>query len=214
MYTDWDIYCAFRKAQANYISRPYRLPKNWEKYRRSGVMAKRSLQNIDLAVKKFNGTWFKIDPERYFETGFKILGVKFTYNRFFNPKIIKQYIRDDKMMKRVARLNKESMIESAKFLKRYMSTRTVNPKLSLARQYTALTEANVHLPISHYLQGKIDKFFLVWLIRRGLVVITKEEQASHIPEIIENYRTYVAALNTPQMKRFLDKLGGKLLWLK
>ena len=209
MYTDWDIYCAFRKAQANYLNRPYKLPNNWEKYKRSGALSKKSLQNIELAVKKFNGTWYKIDPERYFDTGFKLLG-KFTYNRFFNPKIIKKYIQDDKMLKRVMRLNKQSMIESAKFVKRYMSKRTVNPKLSLVRQYTALTERNVHVPISHYLQGKIDKYFLVWLIRRGLIVLSEEEKTAHIPEIIENFRMYTATLNNKEMNGFLDKLGGKL----
>lgn len=210
MYTDWDIYCAFRKAQANYLSRPYRLPNNWEKYKRSNALSKKSLQNIELAVKKFNGTWYKIDPERYFDAGFKILGKKFTYNRWFNPKVIKMYIRDDKMLKRCMRLNKKSMIESAKFVKSYMSTRPVNPKLSLVRQYTALSDGNVHLPVAHYLQGKIDKFFLVWLIRRGLVVLSDEERTAHIPEIIENFREYTATLNNPSMNGFLDKLGGKL----
>ena len=110
MYTDWDIYCAFRKAQANYLNRPYRLPKNWEKYKEKSF-SKKARQNIELAVKKFNGTWYKIDPDRYFDTGFKLLGGKFTYNRFFKPKIIKKYIQDDKMLKRCTRLNKRSMIE-------------------------------------------------------------------------------------------------------
>ena len=205
-YTDWDIYCAFRKAQANYLSRPFRLPKDWDTYKRKSL-AKQSLANIELATKKFNGTWFKIDPERYFDTGFKLLGNKFTYVRFFNPKVIKKYIQDDKMVKRCMSLNKKSMLESAKFVKKYMSSREqTNPKISLARQYTVLTEGNTSLPIAHYLQGKIDKFFLVWLIRRGLVKITDEERINHIPEITENYREYLSYLNNKEMNGFLEKL--------
>ena len=32
--TDWDVYCAFRQAQAEFLSRPYTLPKNWEKFKK------------------------------------------------------------------------------------------------------------------------------------------------------------------------------------
>lgn len=204
-YSDWDIYCAFRKAQANFLSRPYRLPKNWEKYKEE-ILVKKSRDNIELITKKFNSTWFKIDPERYFDSGFRILGGKFTYNRFFNDKVMKKYIHDDRMIKRSMNLNKRSMIESAKFVKKYMSSKTINPKLSLIRQYTVLSEGFVSLPIAHYIKGNIDKYFLVWLIRRGLVKVSDEEREFHIPEITENYREYVALLNNPKMSDFLDKL--------
>ena len=203
MITDLDIYVAFRKAQADYLSRPYRLPKNWEKFKER--MAKKNLEALDLATKKFNGVWYKIDPEKYFEAGFKLFGNKFTYIKFFEKKVMKMYISSDKMLKRDMTLSKKALIESAKFVKRYMSTRDVNPKISLVRQYTVLYEGSMSLPVYHYIQGKIDQFFLVWLMRRGLVIVGEDERAQ-IPYIVERYREYLTMLNKVEMMGFLEKL--------
>lgn len=203
MYSDRDIYVAFRKAQANYLSRPYRLPKDWEKFKLR--MAHKNHEALTLATKKFNGTWYKIDPERYFDAGFSLYGKKFTYIKFFEKKVMKKYISQDKMQKRETTLSKKALVESAKFVKRYMSTRHVNPKISLVRQYTVLREGNMSLPVYHYIKGHIDKFFLVWLMRRGLVKITDDERA-HVPYIVEKYREYLTVLNKVELIGFLEKL--------
>lgn len=203
MITDWDIYVAFRKAQADFLSRPYRLPKNWEKFKER--MTDKNLDALDLATKKFNGTWHKIDPEKYFEAGFKLFGKKFTYIKFFEKKVMQKYISQDKMFKRDMTLSKKALVDSAKFVKRYMSTKDVNPRISLVRQYTVLQEGSMNLPVYHYIQGKIDQFFLVWLMRRGLVKITDDERA-HIPYIVERYREYLSVLNRVEMTGFLEKL--------
>lgn len=203
MFTDWDIYCAFRKAQANFLSRPYRLPKNWEKFKTR--MTKTNLDALELATNYFNTKWNKIDPFRYFKSGFTLYGKNYTYVRFFDKKNMLKYIKDDKMLKRELDLSKRSLIDSAKFVKQYMSKREVNPKLSLLRQYSCIKEGNMLIPILHYIQGHIDTYFLVWLIRRGLVKID-DDHRPQIPYIIEKYREHTAVINKPQISRFLERM--------
>jgi len=204
VYTDWDIYCAFRKAQANYLSRPYRLPKNWEKFKTR--MTKTNLEALELATNFFNTKWSKINPERYFSTGFNLHGKGFTYSRFFDKKNMLKYIKDDKMLKRDLELNKRSLIESAKFVKQYMSMRNgVNPKVSLLRQYSCIKEGNMYVPVLHYIQGHIDTYFLVWLIRRGLVKID-EDHSPHVPYIVEKYREHMAVINKEPILKFLERM--------
>jgi hypothetical protein len=204
MLTDWDIYCAFRKAQANFLNRPYRLPKNWEKFKTR--MKKTNLDALELATRYFNTKWNKLDPERYFSTGFYLHGNGFTYIRFFDKKNLIKYIKDDKMLKRDLEVNKRSLIESAKFIKQYMSNRNgVNPKISLLRQYSCLKEGNMLLPVLHYIQGHVDTYFLVWLMRRGLVVID-DDHRPQIPYIVERYREHMAVINKPQISKFLERM--------
>ena len=204
MLTDWDIYCAFRKAQANYLSRPYRLPRDWEKFKTR--MTKTNLDALELATNYFNTKWNKINPERYFMTGFNLYGKGFSYVRFFDKKTMIKYIKDDKMLKRDLELNKRSLIDSAKFVKQYMSMRNgVNPKVSLLRQYSCIKEGNMYAPVQHYIQGHIDTYFLVWLIRRGLVKID-DDHRPHVPYIIEKYREHMAVINKEPILRFLERM--------
>ncbi len=201
--TDWDVYCAFRQAQADFLSRPYKLPKNWEKFKKR--LTQKNLDCLEQVTKKFNGTWYKICPHTYFRTGFNIFGKKFSYVKFFEKVVLKKYMQDDRLQKRNMNLSKKELINSVKFIRKYMSRKRTNPRVSLVRQYSALAEGQASLPIIHYIKGHLDKFFLVWLMRRGLVKVTDDERAQ-IPDIVDNYREYLAVLDKPGMSNFLEKL--------
>lgn len=201
--TDWDVYCAFRQAQAEFLSRPYKLPKNWEKFKKR--LTKKNLDCLDQVTKKFNGTWYKICPHTYFRTGFNIFGKKFSYVKFFEKVVLKKYMQDDRLQKRDLTLSKKELINSAKFIRKYMSRKRTNPRVSLVRQYSVLTEGNASLPVIHYIKGYLDKFFLVWLMRRGLIIVGDDERAQ-IPDIVANYREHLAVLDKPGMSDFLEKL--------
>ena len=200
MITDWDIYCAYRQAQAEFHNRPYKLPKNWEKFKKR--ITKKNLENLDLITSKFNGTWYKICPHTYFRTGFSIFGKKFSYIKFFEKIILTKYMQNDRLQKRDLKLNKKDLIDSAKFIRKFMSRKNPSPKLSLARQYSVLTEGEQSLPVIHYIRGHLDKYFLIWLMRRGLIKITDDER-DQIPDIVDNYREYLAVLDKPGMSDFL-----------
>jgi len=201
--TDWDVYCAFRQAQAEFLSRPYTLPKNWEKFKKR--LTEKNLACLEQATKKFNGTWYKICPHTYFRIGFNIFGKKFSYVKFFEKVILKKYMQDDRLQKRDLTLSKKELIKSAKFIRKFMSRKNPNLRLSLARQYSVLTDGKASLPIIHYIQGHLDKFFLVWLMRRGLIKVGDDERAQ-IPDIVDSYREYLAVLDKPGMSDFLEKL--------
>ena len=186
MYETLDVYIAFRKAQAESNNRGYRIPKDFDKHINT-KMSKKNREALILATKYFNTKWNNINPDRFFEYGFEIYK-SFTYVQFFEEKVLNLYKTKDKNRKREMEIYKDAFSDSLKWVKYYTSKYNYNEeKIKGIRDYCNLREKNFSIPIQHYLHNKIDKYFLVFLISKGLLKLTDEDRAM-IPYIIEQYR--------------------------
>ena len=115
--TDWEVYVAFRAAQGNAKGRPFRLPKDWESFK-SKRMLKKNVENLELAAGYFNTKWRNVDLDRLMTYGFE-LWKNFSYHQFFNKKLINYYIERDRILKRKLRVDKESIMKSLIFIKKF-----------------------------------------------------------------------------------------------
>jgi len=197
LYTPEEIYIAFRKAQAFFKNRGYRLPKDFEKHLETKMSAKNK-EALILATKYFNTKWNRIDVERYMLCGFEIFK-SYTYTQFFNRKVMNLYIQKDKNIKRDIEINKKSMVSSLKFIKQYMNKYDI-PTIG---RYLLLKVGNQTIVIKHYMENKIDKYFLIWLIKEGLFTLSDDDRIL-VPYIIEQYRECLDKLN--DIRPFLIKL--------
>lgn len=195
------VYVQFRKAQAEANNRGYRIPKDFEKHLNER-MSDKNKNTLILVTSWFLTKWKEIDPYRYFQCGFELFKT-FTYHHFTNPKILKLYIQKDKNLKRYNRLSKKRIIESLRFIKRFMSEKGI----SSFGIYCLTFDKNRSLPVKHYLENKIDKFFMVWLIKERMVMPTDDERAL-MPYIVESYREVVDKLDN--IKNFLEEVKKKL----
>ncbi len=198
MYTIEEIYVIFRKVQGRYFSRPFRIPKNIANHIEKLPEVQR--KNIEHLTNRFITRWNNIDPEKYFESGFELLKDKFTYVKFLHPKIILHYIEQDKNSKRFTLNIKKEIVNSIKFVNGWMKDKNVRKDLSLLSQYCMMTDDNMKAPIKHYLLGKVNKYFIVWLLYEKRLFVTVDDDG-FLPYIEENYRTYVE-----EIKGMLDFL--------
>jgi len=191
-----NVYNAFRRAQSTANGRGYRLPQDWDKH--LSKMKPKNREMLTLVTNRFNTKWKEITPERYFDCGFELLKT-FSYHNFDNPNIIKLYIQKDKNIKRTAELNKKTITKSAKWVKRYI----VEHEIRTFHVYCMTKVQGISLPVKHYMENKIDPFFLMWLIKDRMIWLNDQEEAM-IPYIIENYRKNIIRLEDIQI--FLKKL--------
>ena len=195
------IYVQFRKAQAEANNRGYRIPKDFEKHLNER-MSDKNKNALILVTSWFLTKWKELDPFMYFQCGFELFKT-FTYTNFTDPKILRLYIQRDKNIKRYNRLSKKRIIQSLKFIKGYMAD---NGILSFNRYCMTLNQ-NRSMPVRHYLENKIDKFFMVWLIKEKMVLLTDDER-SIMPYIVESYREIVDKLDN--IRNFLIEVRKKL----
>ncbi len=194
------IYKAFRKAQADYNNRGYRMPKDFEKH----FNTKFSEQNKKKLIKItgwFLTKWQNIDPYEYFKCGFDLNEGKFSYMKFLNEKILLLYKNRDKNKKREVKITKQKLIESAKFVKRWMDRN--NATLD---DYIGTRIGNKRIAVDHYVKNKIDATFFVFLLNKGMILTNTER--SDIPYIQTNYRKIQFGLK--DIEDFVKKLGEKL----
>jgi len=194
------IYFEFRKAQADFNNRGYRMPKNFEEH----FNAKFSEANKKALIKItgwFITKWNNIDPYKYFMCGFELFNKRFTYTKFFNDKIILLYKTKDKNEKRDIHITKQAMIKSGLFVKKWMekNSKTLD-------EYINTREGYQRIAIKHYLDNKIDAAFLVFLIQKGMILTDSER--SMIPYVQKKYRKIVFGLR--DIEYFVKKLGEKL----
>jgi hypothetical protein len=194
------IYGAFRKAQADYNNRGYRLPKDFEKHFniKFKEVNKKSLIKI---TGWFLTKWQDIDPYEYFMCGFDLFKKNFTYAKFFNEKIILLYKTRDKNKKRNIQITKQALIRSALYVKKWMEKN--NASLD---EYMGTREGNQKIAVSHYLNNKIDAIFLVFLIQKGMLLTDNERGV--IPYVHNKYRDIVCGLG--EIRDFTRKLEEKL----
>lgn len=198
MYKPYDIYVSFREAQSFAKNRPYRIPKNFEDH----LVNKMSQVNRDALLRAtdyFNTKWKNINPDKFMEYGFG-LWKTFSYNMFFNEKLIKYYIQKDRNRKLQIKNSKEELIKSIKFIKKYMREHNIQT----LRSYCMGEEEGTRLFLKHYVkENKIDKLLVAWFIKEGFIILSEDESAV-IPYVTGNYRDLCEVLD--EMNGFLDKL--------
>ena len=172
MLSEFDIYCFFRKEQSIFLNRPYRLPKNWDKH--FSKLSNKNKEMLTRITKYFNTKWSNIDPLLYFECGFSLFKKSFSYVKFLDEKIIKLYITRDKIKKRENIAVKNDMQNSIKFVRNYLND-TNNKLCILLTNYGKLKNGNISVAVEHYIENKIGKFFLVYLIMKGYITVNKFE---------------------------------------
>jgi hypothetical protein len=193
-----EVYLAFRKAQAFHKGRGYRMPKDFEAhFEKMAEVHKRALIK---ATQWFITKWNNIDPYTYFLCGFELYK-SFSYHNFFKQNIIKLYIEKDKNKKRKVETTKKGLAKSALFVKKWMVENDKN-----FHQYMRARDGNQRVAIDHYLKNNIDAAFLVFMIRRGMVLT--DQDRSYIPYIQERYRKINFNLN--DIEDFLIKVEEKL----
>jgi hypothetical protein len=190
------IYRAFRKAKAESQGTMHRLPKDFEKA--LNKLTEKNRKNLIKITGWFMTKWTNIDPYTYFKCGFDLIGKNFSYVRFFNKKILMLYISRDKIQKRNTRIDKEKLIKSAKFLKKYMRDNEIRTIL----EYVNKTDGNRKIAINHFLKNFIDPAFFVFLMRKGLTLT--EDDRGYLPYISKNYRVLNLKLN--DLESFLYKI--------
>ena len=196
-------YRIFRKSQSNLLNRPYRLPRDWDNYLENKMPVKHR-EMLELITGFFNTKWINIDPEKYFDCGFELFQKKFSYNKFFDSRILKLYIEKDKIIKREWEIASEDINKSIDFIKRFMGKTPHRNDLSLIKQYCILGDG-YRYPIKHFIENKISKYILVWLIMKRYLQLT-EEELGLIPIIKENFRLYHTKLyGRPEIIRLLSE---------
>lgn len=192
MYNINDIYIIFRQAQSRALSRPYRIPKDILAHVQS--MPEKHKENLEKLTQHFNTVYHNIDPVRFFDCGFQLYSKRFSYNKFFDNKILKLYITKDKNLKRDVELSKKDIISSLKFVIKFIG-RNRNKNISLLMQYCSMFDDNTPAPIKHYNQLKINKYFFVWLLKEKLFRL-EDYMKLDIPIIVDNYRNLCYDLAT------------------
>jgi len=199
MIETWDVYVAFRKAQANFNSRPYRLPKDWVKHFTN--MSQANQEAMFLAAERFNTRWSNINIDDYMTAGFDLFKKTFTYTKFFDVRLMSLYIERDKMRKRNLNISKTEIVSSAHFVIEYMGGR------GFLKEYARKRDNFESIPVRHYKQGKIDQIFLTWLIKEKYLIL-EDSDRTQIPYVIEKYREYISRLD--ELNVFIALLKQKL----
>lgn len=158
-----------------------------------------ALDSLYTVSNRFNTRWKDINLTTYMNCGFELFGKTFYHGLFIHEDVLKLYIQKDKAIKIQARINKEQMNASAMWVKRYMKDWMI-PSLFV---YCNSRVGNRLLPVTHYLENRVDAFFLTWLIKDKLVILNEDERAV-LPYVVEKYRENVLKLE--EIQTFLIKL--------
>jgi hypothetical protein len=201
MYTVKDVYVFYRKQQALFFERSYRIPKDWVKfYNKIDASKRNALQKI---TNNFNTKWQNIDPNEYFKTGFKLFKKSFSYHKFFDRKIIKHYIQIDRNKKRESNINKRKIVDSVKYLLNEAKRKNVSLDVYCK-------ENNYGNLVLGYTKNYIDIYTLVLLDRKGVININSNLE-KRLPYFIDNKRQayYYIKDNIKFFKEIWRILDGK-----
>jgi hypothetical protein len=187
MYTELDIYRAFRKAQSSANNRGYRLPNDWVKHFSEKLTENQQFMLTRMS-KYFSTVWADIDLDKYFDCGFELYP-KLNYHLFFKKQIMDLYKRKDKMLKNDNRNMKLEIVRSCIFVKSYMRDKEYR---NLFNDYCKLIVDDRHVIVDHYLRNDVRGYFLCWMIAEGYINVYDYEFV--LPSMIKNYRAMYAKL--------------------
>jgi hypothetical protein len=186
MVTAFDVYREFIAAKASHQGRGYTLPKDWDRHF-SEKMSKVNRDAIQKAANYFTTTWSNIDVGRFMRYGTELYGKSFTYTKFFKPELLNYYITKDKNIKREQEFNTGVVLDSVKFIIRYMRDNGI----ATLREYSRKRVKMLKTPILHHIKGHVDKHTLVYLINRRYLLLDEEDRAQ-IPYVVQQYRDVLA----------------------
>jgi hypothetical protein len=192
-----DIYYYFRKAQAEKNNRGFRMPKDFNKHLET-KFSKKNRESLQIATNYFNTKWNNIDPFKFMECGFELFKT-FSYVNFFDQRVINLYKQKDKNIKRESKLSKTKIKNSMLFVKNYIKENNIK-NINI---YCIMKNGHINIAIEHYLNNYIDKFFIVWLIKKKLLKLDDNNMAL-IPYINDHYRKILPKLD--EINDFLLKL--------
>jgi hypothetical protein len=173
MMTEKDVYLTFRRIQSRFLGHGYRVPKNWDSFWEK--LPEKKKAPIVLMAKYLQTRWRDIDLERYFESGFFVFKKRFSYHKWFDKLVIEDYIRKDKARKLSFNNLKEEIRKDVLFI--------ASMNFKSLEDYYNTKEGDLSLPVIHYLQGKINTPFLIFLLLRGYKL--NETERHRIPIAIE-----------------------------
>lgn len=179
---EFEIYVSFRKAQANALNRPFKLPKDWNNYFENKLKPEQR-ESLRKMSRYSNTTWINIDIDKYFKYGFE-LWKNFSYHQFFKLQLINYYKDKELNLRRVEKNIKKDFIESAKFVKLYNRENNIKS----LKDYASLKDGFYPVIINHFVQGKISKYLVVYCLLKRYFVLDDAMQ-SYISRIMEEYRT-------------------------
>jgi predicted RNA-binding protein len=113
------------------------------------------------------------------------------------------YVQRDKNMKREMDVNKRAIVDSVKFIKKYMKENNIH----MLRDYLNTQNGHRKIIVDHYVHGDIDKYFLVWLVKVGKLVLTDDDRAC-MTYIVHQYREIGDKLQ--EINGFMRKVGQML----
>jgi hypothetical protein len=177
------------------------MPKNFDVHLEK-KFSKKNREALMLVTQYFNTKWRNINPYRYFQCGFSLFKT-FSYVKFFDPRVMRLYVQKDKNLKREMKINKKNIIESVKFIKKYMKDNNI----LLLRDYLQISNGNRKIVIDHYIHGHIDKFLIVWFIKSGKLILTDDDRAS-MTYIVHQYREIGEKII--EINGFMRKVSQKL----
>ena len=189
MITDYDVYVAFRKAQAYSKNKPYRLPKNWTVFKNSRLSSK-NLEFLQKLTDYFNTKWSNICIDDYMQYGFELYK-NFSYHQFFKQNVIDLYIEKDKQKKRLFNNLKQSIKKTFD----YLDTLKINPKngYTVLQHYCKLKDDNLKCIITDYIQNKINPLVFVYCLYYKYLTLTDIEK-ENVYYITNNYRELLAKM--------------------
>jgi len=205
MFDDWSVYVAFRHAQSMSKGKPYRLPKDWETFKKTR-MSPKNLEFINKTVDCFNTKWHNVDLNDYMQYGFE-LWKNFSYHQFLNSKLIEYYIRKTKIKVRSIRISREIITESMKFIKLFMKDKSLINGYSVIETYCKLRDGQSRIVVKHFLQGKIDKLTMAYLINKGYLTLNDNERPL-MSDFISQYRELI--YKSKELSTFFSKIESKL----
>lgn len=204
MFSEEQVYKIYRQAKARKIGQPYRLPKDWKSFF-SRMKEDRRTALIRI-TNNFNTKWSNVNPHRYFDAGFEVFGNGFHYLKFFDKKVINLYAAKDRALKRETEDIGAALQDSVNFIDELIP----DGKVSKLYRYINMFDGARPRAIADYLANRIDKYFLVWMVKEGYIEI-RNEQKLPLVYINESYDKYSRNIQTFFQQNPKEEILGKIL---
>ena len=166
-YEERDIYYYFLKCRGNYTNTGFRFPKKpFPEYIKTKPEVVR--ENLTKITVRFNTMWCHVNPEGYFDVGFRLFDKGFYFNKFFEPSILTRYTRE----KNFAELSDESIKNKTKqsilWIKKNIKE---DSELKNIADYFHKKQGYIPIFVSHYMKDQVNDMVLayVWMNYKGWI---------------------------------------------
>ncbi len=179
-YEQRDIYYFFVKTRALFNNRGFRMPSKqpfdeWMK-------AKPKLQQETLRkiTERFNSIWCNVEPQLYFDCGFRLFGKSFFFHKFFEPAIMIKYSRDRMFKVHSEQTIKDKTKAGIKCIA--AAVRSEDPEINSVEEYFKKKTGYMPVFIQHFLREQINEMILayVWMKHRSWISYVD-------PDILDTY---------------------------